>query len=168
MSRQSGFKFNCWIRLCFVLLLLRIWLESPLQMGANSHRAENGEERPHTGNQVCVQRSSSSLFSWKSDLTQLNWGIHNMLAQNWNINIKEVDSWRKHPPKNHFKVFFCQLMLCFIPRQMFNSQSSEHTVSLMFKSCTLEHLIIWLIMMAVWEFKLIYLLWFVVFPGLWL
>lgn len=31
-------------------------------MGTDSHRAENGEKRPHTVNQVCPQCSSSLLL----------------------------------------------------------------------------------------------------------
>lgn len=51
------------LMILFVYTLVRIRLEPPLQMGADSNRAENGQERPHSANQVCpISRSSPISF----------------------------------------------------------------------------------------------------------
>lgn len=51
-STSNGCTLTFWIWRFSLLFCFRIRLESPLQMGADSYRAENGQKRPHTADQV--------------------------------------------------------------------------------------------------------------------
>lgn len=70
-SYLSSWLLEVWTKRLYIFLLdLKFWLsflfrirlEPPLQMGADSYRAENGQERPHTANQVCLQQRRYSSF----------------------------------------------------------------------------------------------------------
>lgn len=65
-------------------LFVRIRLESPLQMGADSHRAENGEKWPHAANSVFLHfTNTNAIFVLEQELVSL---LH-ILVPTWDLDM---------------------------------------------------------------------------------